>query len=139
MSRQVPLDRALTDDDRRYLRGLGSFGDVLEKRIDASFEPDAEELAAFERAELKRHSEINGSNQNPGQQDLLDENQRLRAEVEALRAQLPPATGPSYDGWSKAKLEAEIDRVNTEDPEAKLSKGKVTEMVTALTEYFTNE
>lgn len=137
MSRQVPLDRALTEDNRRYLRGLGAYGDHLEKRIDTEFAPDAEELAAFERAELARHAKINGSDQNVGQQDLLNENERLRAEVAALQAKLPPATGPSYDGWSKAKLEEEIERVNNEDSEAKLSKGKVADMVTALTEYFT--
>lgn len=144
MSRNVPLDQPLSDRDRQHLRQLGSAGDHLERRIDAEFPPDPEALAAFEREHRNQLSKLNGQGLLGSEQTaLLDENERLRREVEALREQLegdqpPPASDkPSYTGWTKAQLEAEVDRVNAEDPEAKLVKGKVAEMVTALTDYFT--
>jgi hypothetical protein len=140
MSREVPTDRALSDEDRRHLRQLGSFGTHLETRIDQSFPPDPEELAAFERDQRRYLSSMNGSGLTEDEQNTLqDENERLRRELAELRAaqEGPPPSGPSYTGWTKAKLEEEIDRVNAEDPDAKLPKGKVVEMVGALTEYFT--
>lgn len=145
MSREVPLDQALTDKDRTYLRQLGSGGDHLERRIDASFPPDAEALAVFEAAHRTYLSKMNGTGHTLAEQDaLLDENQRLKAELQALREQMatPTSSAPSYTGWSKAQLEAEIDRVNAEDEEIvagtkpSLAKGKVVEMVATLSEYF---
>lgn len=143
MSRKVELDRPLADADRTYLRQLGSAGDHLERRIDAEFPPDAEELAAFERKHREYLSKMNGSGHTMAEQDLLlSENERLRNELAALQAQLEDrnsSNAPSYTGWSKAKLEEEVDRVNAEDPDAKLEKGKVADMVTALSAYFTTE
>jgi hypothetical protein len=142
MSKEVPTDRALSDEDRRHLRQLGSFGSHLETRIDQAFPPDPEELAAFERDQRKYLSSMNGSGLTEDEQNLMqDENEALRRQVAELTAQLaaggaPGSKVPSYTGWKKAELEAEIDRVNGEDAEAKLPKGTVVEMVTALTEYF---
>lgn len=141
MSREVPTDRALSDEDRRHLRQLGSYGSHLETRIDQAFPPDPEELATFERNERAYLSKMNGTGHTLEEQDaLLSENERLRRELAELQAKVAGNSGaPSYTGWKKADLEAEVDRVNGEDPEAKLPKGTVVEMVTALTEYFTNE
>lgn len=142
MSREVPLDRALSDEDRRYLRQLGSAGDNMERRLDAQYPPDAEELAAFEREHRKYLAKMNGAGATLDEQNALqDENARLRAELAALQDQLAAANPgvPSYTGWKKAELEAEIDRVNAEDPEAKLEKGLVQEMVERLTAYFATE
>lgn len=140
MSLQVPMDKPLTDVVRRYLRGLGAHGQHLEARLDAAFPPDAEALASFEVSERERLSAINGTGMTATDQDLMrDEIERLRAEVAALRAsaEAPPASNaPNYAGWTKAQLEAEVDRVNSEDASANLNKGKVAEMVEALSEYF---
>lgn len=144
MSRNVPLDRALEDADRAYLRQLGAAGAFLERRIDGEFPPDPETLEAFERAQRKYLASVNGTGLVTSEQDaLMAENERLRAELKALKENQPPPSedsapkAPSYTGWTKAQLEAEVDRVNSEDPEANLSKGKVADMVTALTDYFT--
>ena len=135
MSRTVPMDKKLTDEDRRYLRQLGSHGNALELRIDSDFPPNADALARFETAERKLAAEANGVGLTVGDQAALaDENARLRAELAALRSAAPVT--PNYNGWNKADLEAEIDRVNGEDSDAKLEKGKVGDMVLALTAYF---
>lgn len=139
MSRVIPMDEALTDEDRRYLRSRGAFGDSLEKRLDEQYPPDAAKLEKFETAERKAAAEINGVGLSPDDQTALaDENARLRAELAALRSggQEPAPPVSSYSGWTKAQLEAEIDRVNGEDADAKLAKGKVADMAAALTAYF---
>lgn len=145
MSRQVPLDRALSDEDRRYLRYLGSYGADMEQRIDAQFPPDPDALRAFElkyQSDLRR---INGIGLNDNDQSAVyAENQALKAELEALKSQLAASESsgddevPNYNDkrWTKSALEAEIDRVNSEDPDAKLSKGSKEEMAAALTAYF---
>lgn len=137
MSRTVPVDQALTEEDRRYLRQLGANGSNLEARIDQEFPPDADELAEFNMEERKTAAEMNGMGLTVGDQsDLVAENERLRAELEAALAGQNPPPAEGYGGWSKAELEAEIDRVNAEDEEAELSKGKVDEMKAALKAYF---
>lgn len=142
MSRKVEADRALSDDDRRYLRGLGAHGAALESRIDAEYPPDAEALADFEKQERKASAELNGVGLTAGDQSaLMAENERLRAELEALRAGQEPSEEDGepvdYSSWLKADLEAEVDRVNKQDPNAGLEKGKVDDMKAALTAYFT--
>lgn len=149
MSKNIPLDRALTDGDRHYLRQRGSWGADIEKRIDTAYPPDPETLAAFEIAERAAHAKVNGAG--PSADDLaaaLSENERLRAELAALRSGLNDSDEddnevPNYTGWTKAQLEAEVDRVNGADEaivagtRPPLAKGKVADMVTTLTEYFT--
>jgi hypothetical protein len=137
MSRQVPLDRALTDDDRRYLRQLGAHGMALEARIDETYEPDKDALAAFEKEERAAASKLNGAGLTQTDQDnLLEENARLRAQLAELQGDASEAP-VDYTGWKKAELEAEVDRVNAADATANLSKGTVDEMKAALTAYFT--
>lgn len=137
MSKVVPLDQALEDEDRRYLRDLGAHGTNIEKRIDTEYPPNADALAAFERDEQKRLAEINGGVYTMEAQNvLLAENERLRAELEALRGPAPAPDSNDYSSWSKAQLEAEIDRVNAEDPDAKLVKGNKEPMAAALAAYF---
>lgn len=139
MSRVVPMDQALTDEDRRYLRQLGANGMNMENRLDQEFPPDAEELAAFNMEERKAAAEVNGSGLTATDQtDIMEENARLKAELERLTGQLqpPPGDTPDYSGWLKADFEAEIDRVNAEDEEANLPKGTVNDMKTALLAYF---
>lgn len=139
MSRMVPMDRALTDEDRRYLRQLGANGSNLEARLDRDFPPDPDELAEFNLDERKAAAEINGMGLTVGDQnDLAAENERLRAQLAALTGEDPPGKTAveNYNGWKKADLEAEVDRVNAEDEEAKLPKGTVEEMKDALRAYF---
>lgn len=139
MSKVVPLDQALVDEDRRYLRDLGAHGTNLEKRIDTAYPPSASAMEAFEREEQKRLAEINGGVFTmEAQNDLQAENDRLRAELEALRGPAPAPVPDSndYSGWSKAQLEAEIDRVNAEDSDANLAKGNKEPMAAALAAYF---
>jgi hypothetical protein len=136
MSRVVPLDQALSVEDRRYLRGLGAHGTDTEKRIDEAFTPDPDELAEFERDEREAAAKLNGVGLNQTDQDnLVEENARLRAELAALRGDVPPPAN-DYSAFTKVQLEDEIDRVNREDPAAKLAKGTKAEMLTALEEYF---
>jgi len=142
------MDQALADDDRRYLRGLGAHGMALEARLDEAYPPKAAALEKFERQEREAAAKLNGQGLTvQDQTDLQSENERLRAELAALRggqdSQPPVETEtnevPNYTGWKKAELEAEVDRVNADDPEAGLSKGTVAEMTEALTAYFTEE
>lgn len=131
MSRQIPMDQALTDEDRSYLRQRGAYGTAMEARLDQQFPPDPDELAAFDAAERR----ANGHGLTVDDQTALtDELARLRAEVAELRG--GKGSAPDYTGWKKADLEAEVDRVNAEDPEAKLSKGTVADMSAALQAYF---
>lgn len=137
MSRQVPMDQALTDEDRRYLRMLGAQGMALEARLDDSYPPDPEELNAFNTAERKAAAELNGVGLNAEDQTaLMRENERLLAELEALKAAQGGTPQPYKPPTLKADLEAEIDRVNREDTDAGLVKGTVAEMTTALLTYF---
>jgi surface antigen len=137
MSKVVPLDQALVDEDRRYLRDLGAHGTNLEKRIDTAYPPSASAMEAFEREEQKRLAEINGGVFTmEAQNDLQAENDRLRAELEALRGPEAAPVPSEYASWSKAQLEAEIDRVNAEDSDANLAKGNKEPMAAALAAYF---
>jgi len=137
MSKVVPLDQALVDEDRRDLRDLGSHGTNLEKRIDTAYPPSASAMEAFEREEQKRLAEINGGVFTmEAQNDLQAENDRLRAELEALRGPEAAPVPSEYASWSKAQLEAEIDRVNAEDSDANLAKGNKEPMAAALAAYF---
>jgi len=137
MSKVVPLDQALVDEDRRYLRDLGAHGTNLEKRIDTAYPPSASAMEAFEREEQKRLAEINGGVFTmEAQNDLQAENDRLRAELEALRGPEAAPVPSEYAIWSKAQLEAEIDRVNAEDSDANLAKGNKEPMAAALAAYF---
>jgi hypothetical protein len=130
MSREIPMDRALTDEDRSYLRQRGAYGSALEARLDQQFPPDPDSLAEFDAAERK----ANGHGLTPDDQTALtDEVARLRAQVAELTAAKATV---DYSGWKKADLEAEVDRVNAEDPNAGLAKGTVAEMSAALTAYF---
>ena len=136
MSRIIPMDQALTDEDRRYLRDRGAFGQATEERLDAMYPPDPEDMAAFEVEERKRAAAGSGVALSPTDQtSLIEENARLKAQLAALEGDSAPAA-PNYDGWSKADLEAEVDRVNAEDSSAKLAKGTVGDMKAALTAYF---
>lgn len=147
MSRQIPMDKPLNDEDRRYLRQLGANGSNLEARLDQEFPPDPDALNDFNMKERKALAEMNGVGLNVDDQDaLLAENEKLRKQLaDALAGRKPEADGDSdpevvpvnYTGWKKAELEAEVDRVNAEDPDAKLPKGTVEEMKVSLTEYFT--
>ena len=135
MSRAVPVDQALTDEDRHYLRQLGAHGQALEARLDEQFPPDSDAPAAFEKEERKQLAAMNGVGLNAyDQADLVNENERLKRELAELRG--PAADKPDYTGWKKADLEAEVDRVNLEDPNAGLVKGTVADMSAALTAYF---
>jgi hypothetical protein len=138
MSREIPLDQPLTDEDRTYLRQRGAYGTALEARVDASYPPDADALAAYELSERKAAAAMNGAGLTTGDQtSLLAENDRLRAELAMLKREQPADEQlEDYSGWSKAELEAEIDRVNEADSSANLAKGKVDEMKTALMGYF---
>jgi hypothetical protein len=110
---------------------------ALEARIDDAYPPDADALVEFETAERKAAAELNGQGLTPGDQaNLQSENERLRAELAALKGEQVEESPPNFNAMKKAELEAEIDRVNREDPDAALSKGTVAEMATALTDYF---
>jgi len=134
------MDEALSVEDRRYLRQMGANGMNLEARVDAEFPWDPDELAEFDRKERQALSEMNGSGLNADEQaGLVAEVARLRAELAKVTGGTPPppSVAANYNGWKKADLEAEVDRVNAEDEDANLSKGTVEEMKAALTEYFT--
>lgn len=146
MSRNVPMNKPLSDVDRRYLRHVGAHGANLEARVDAEYPPDPDALEAFNKKLRKELAGLNGMGLTAkDQSDLADENARLRAELDAMRAQQTPADSdeatdapppPDYTGWTKAQLEEEIDRVNGEDPDAGLAKGNKEPMIEALTAYF---
>lgn len=137
MSRIVPMEQALEDDDRRYLRSLGASGASIEARLDEAYPPDPAKLAKFDAEQRKAAAVLHGEGLTATEQTALeDENARLRAELAALRGETPPDEPVDYGTLSKAELEAEIDRINAEDPEAKLVKGKVDEMRAALATYF---
>lgn len=143
MSRQIPLDRALSDEDRRYLRQRGSVGLDLERRIDEQFPPDPAHLKEFNARERLEYAKIHAKGNN-ALEEALARNAQLEAELAALRAaqaSSSPKQPVVYDEneWSKSALESEIDRVNKEDPDAKLAKGTKAEMVAALNRYFANE
>jgi hypothetical protein len=131
------MDEPLSEENRRYLRQLGAHGMALEARLDEAYPPDAEDLAAFEKQERKAAADLNGQGLTlQDQADLATENARLKAELEAMRAKQDSQPPPDFSTMKKAELEAEIERVNGEDPDANLSKGTVAEMAAALTEYF---
>jgi hypothetical protein len=137
MAKDVAWDRPLSDEDRRYLRQRGAWGESVEKRIDTAYPPDADALAAFNARE--RANSVTA----PGDRELLEENARLKEEIARLQAAQSDskAEGNSdetlpFDQWSNAELEAEIARVNSEDPNAGLKKGTKAEMAAALEAYF---
>lgn len=143
MSRTVPMDKTLSDEDRAYLRSTGAVGAAREAQLDQMFPPDPEALRAFNEAEVLRYAAMHDRTGNTDRlATALDENEALRkriAELEASAAgggQTPPPVDYSTKEWTKAALEAEVDRVNAEDPDAKLAKGTKEEMATALTAYF---
>lgn len=140
MSRVVPMDKALSDEDRRYLRMQGANGANIEARLDNDFPPDPDELNEFNMKERKAAAELNGEGLTLSDQaGLMNELEKLRAQLAQLEAEKAAGSPekPNYNGWSKADLEAEIDRVNGEDEDAGLEKGTVNEMKSRLTEYFT--
>lgn len=137
MARDIPLDRALSDDDRRYLRQRGSYGESMERRVDAAFAPDPEALAAFNAAEQAANAVANGTDATGAGAELV----RTQARVAELEAQLAALQSGGqepvdYSGWNKAQLEAEVDRINAEDADAKLAKGTKEQMIAGLTAYF---
>lgn len=133
MARDIPLDKALSDEDRGYLRDRGAFGEALEKRVDAQYPPDPDAVAAFEAR--RKADAVNA----PGDRELVEENARLREELAALKAaqgESGEAPAEDYSTWTNSALEAEIDRVNAEDSQAGLKKGNKADMAAALTDYF---
>lgn len=132
MSREIPMDKALVDEDRKYLRDRGSWGTAIETRIDAQFPPSAEALAAYDARE--RADSVTA----PGDRALAEENAQLREQLAALQAKSaePADQAPNYSSWLKVDLEAEVDRINAEDADAKLSKGTKDAMVETLNAYF---
>jgi len=133
MSRDIPLDGPLSDEDRQYLRFRGGWGTALETRVDAQYPPDPKAMEAFNAKERAQNPNLTAE-----ESAVHDENAALRAEIERLRnAQAgEEPTKPDYSTWKKADLEAEVDRVNGEDSEANLSKGTIAVMADALTTYF---
>lgn len=114
MARDIPLDQALTDQDRRYLRDRGAWGQALETRVDENYPPDPAQLEAFNAREKA------DSVTAPGDRMLLEENARLKEQLAALQAGQEPTEAPAeeddraYEEWTLAELQAEIRARNEE-------------------------
>lgn len=137
MSKVVPMDQPLSDESRAYLRTTGAVGQAREAQLDQIFPPDPDALAAFNERERAFYAKIHDTSGTADRlADALDENEVLRRRIAELEAGPPPNVPTDYSKWLKPQLEAEVDRVNGEDPEAGLEKGKVADMAKALTAYF---
>jgi len=120
MAKNIPMDEALTDESRRYLRDRGAWGAALEKRLDANYLPDPAALAAFNAREKA------DSVTAPGDIQLREENARLLEQIAQLQAAAATESDDDeddeddededdldYSEMSMDELKAEVDRRNT--------------------------
>lgn len=136
MARDIPLDKALTAEDRRYLRDRGAWGQALEERVDAQFPPDQEELDAFNARE--RADSVTA----PGDIQLRMENAQLREQLAALQAaqrgegaeEEGDDEPPPYDQWLVADLQSEIVARNKANGTTMSTTGNKAELVARLQE-----
>jgi hypothetical protein len=136
MARDIPLDRALTDDDRRYLRERGAWGQALETRVDAAYPPDPADLEAYNARE--RADSVTA----PGDIALREENAQLKEQLAALQAQMRGEAPegdeeedvPPYDTWQNQALVDEIKARNTANGTSMPITGTKSELVARLQE-----
>lgn len=132
MSRTIPRDAPLSDDDRRYLLERGQESVIT--LIDQQYPPDPEELEDF-NAMLRGEVPPNFT----GDRGLVTGLEARVAQLESyireeLNAEVPPAPGEEaaddrpYSEWTKDELKAELAR-----PERNLStSGTKTELIERL-------
>jgi len=111
MSRQIPQDRTLSDEDRTYLVSRGHVSQVA--YLDQEFPPDPDALAAYE-------ARMRGEQPATGDLAVVTNLQARVAQLEAyivedLGASLPLAPGEEtdedddrpYEEWTLSELQAE--------------------------------
>lgn len=113
MSRQIPRDEALSDDDRRYLLERGQESVIA--LIDQQYPPDAEELEAF-NAQLRGEIAPNYTGDRGVVLGLEARVAQLETYIrDELNADVPPLPGEEvedtrpYSEWNKEELRTEAE------------------------------
>lgn len=96
MTRQIPIDKPLSDEDRGYLLMRGDT--ALIERLDFQYNPKAEEAEAAAAVDDEEDDE---EDTEPGDEEDEDEEDE-------------EGEDPNYEEWTIAELKAAIDKRNLE-------------------------